>query len=415
MIKVSALKRLDPAAWTQLLTREPANEGLVVTDVRAEPVGRGEGLTRYVLTLAGSPEPISLIGKATNGVEAQFYRRVAPHLGRLVPHCWLSRVDGERGWLIVDESPQDHPPSQWIAEDVERIINLMAELHARYWQDEELLSGLGWRPLLNGVGSQPPVAAQAYSGQQKRRPPGAQPISAEPRNSDPEAPAAMLSYHAQRSFGTLAPTMELAASGLDRLRDLGGWPGVLDESHLEAVADLLDDPVPMLLPLRQLPVTLIHGSVAARKWRVSLFDDYRLVDWRWAAIGPGIYDLVSFIEQYEPIALQSDGWNAAVRWPLSEETMEDSYILALSSQLGASFPAAAVRQAIPAARCLFVLTTWMPRLAEWLPDTLSLEVWRAMNQLTDEELEKADLTRLVGLRPHLAHIFRRFLQASRLL
>src|SRR5690606_41890300 len=75
-----------------------------------------------------------------------------------------------------------------------------------------------------------------------------------------EGPAAVLSRHAVRNAGRLAPHFLRAANGLVVIRDLGGWPGVLGESHLAAAADLLDDPVPMLAPLLDLPVTLLHGA-----------------------------------------------------------------------------------------------------------------------------------------------------------
>lgn len=66
-----------------------------------------------------------------------------------------------------------------------------------------------------------------------------------------------LSRHAIHSAGRLAPLFLRAANGLVVMRALDGWPGVMGESHLSAVADLLDDPVPMLAPLLDLPLTLL--------------------------------------------------------------------------------------------------------------------------------------------------------------
>jgi hypothetical protein len=54
--------------------------------------------------------------------------------------------------------------------------------------------------------------------------------------------------------------------------------------------------------------------------------------------------------------------------PADEETIIDSYILAMSMRLGNRFPARLVRQAIPAARCLHVLSQWFPLFATWFSD-----------------------------------------------
>ena len=68
-----------------------------------------------------------------------------------------------------------------------------------------------------------------------------------------------LSRHAIHSAGRLA-LFRARANGLVVMRDLGGWPGVLGESHLAAAADLLDDPCPCW-PLLDLPPTLLHGAL----------------------------------------------------------------------------------------------------------------------------------------------------------
>jgi hypothetical protein len=184
-----------------------------------------------------------------------------------------------------------------------------------------------------------------------------------------------------------------------------------------AAADLIDDPLPMILPLEQLPPVLIHGDMAPAHWRLSLFNEQRLLNWQHCAVGAGVYDLVSFVEQFGLIQDSTGHWRVRLQWPANEETMVDSYLLRMSGALGTSFNARAVRQAIPAARCLFILTTWLPRFASWLSEsggeTGSVTAVRPHTQRP--RLAEARLAQVVSLQSYLAGVFKRFLGAYKLL
>ena len=378
-------------------------DDLVVTAVSAQPLHpqkkTSRRMTRYLLKLAGHSDPISLIGRFINTAEAAFYKEFAPRLPELVPgYLFLhqAEVNGE-GWIVLDDVPNDILPEKWCITDVAAIIEKLALLHAKFMnQSTDLISaGLNVQLDRTAVQWESLVADQSVYFE--------------------EGPAAILSEHALSQAGQLAPLFLQAANGLVVMRDLGGWPGILGETHLTAVSDLLDDPVPLLEPLRQLPQTLLHGDPSNRRWRVTVFEDQRLTGWQTAVVGPGIYDLVSFIEQFGLIDGSETGGSLNLRseWPISEETMIDSYLLALSQRLGSRVNTRALRQAIPAARCLYVLTNWFPHFATWFEEMPNKYTWQKVNRMASAEFDNTPLQGFMQLRPYLSGVFERFLLAYR--
>ncbi|MGH2537646.1 MAG: hypothetical protein ACRDHL_09660 [Candidatus Promineifilaceae bacterium] len=394
MVGVQALKKLDPAAWTGLLAHHSNGTPLRVAAVQAEPIGRRQ--SRFLLWLEAHSEPIALLGKQTGATEARFYHDLAGRLPELTPRCWYSHVSGDRSWVVLDEVVNDFPARRWMPADLERVIRELAQLHATFWQEGESLHGLGLSRLLDdGAGRRIPV------------------LDAEvPLDGLELEPAAVaLSAHSRRRFGPLAALMQEASVGLRQLYDVGGWPGIFEEAHIQAAAELLDDPVPMLFPLSQQPATLLHGDPAAHNWHLSVLGEYKLLNWDQAAVGPGLVDLITFIEQFALLRLEAGGWPAWNEWQVLEETMEDGYILTMGRLLGSRFSPAAARQAIPAARCLYVLSYWLPIFAHWLSLPHDRELWRNLNAQSDANWDRSGFGQMARLRPHLAGVFRRFLEA----
>ncbi|MAT99777.1 MAG: hypothetical protein CL608_21770 [Anaerolineaceae bacterium] len=397
------LQRRDPNAWTALLRDHMEVEELVVTAVSAKPIRphtqSSRRMTRYLLSLAGHSDPIAFIGRYINAAEAAFYLEFAPRLPELVPGCHFlhqAEPNGE-GWAVLDDVPNDISPERWSTEDINAIVEKLAHLHAVFFDKTADLTNAGLGLLLD---------RSAYRWES---------LVAEQSVYFEEGPAAVLSEHALSQAGQLAPLFLQAANGLVVMRDLGGWPGILGESHLTAVADLLDDPVPLLEPLRQLPYTLLHGDPNNRRWRVTVFEDQRLTSWQTAAIGPGICDLISFIEQFSLLDDAESAPNLRTRptWPVDEETMIDSYMLALSQRLGNRINTRAMRQAIPAARCLYVLTNWFPHFATWFEEMPNRYTWQKVNRMADHDFVDTPLHGFLQLRPYLANVFERFLLAYR--
>ena len=418
-VDVFQLQRRDPMAWTVLLSRAPELADVIVTAVTAEPlwdttlvtpgratVERARHMRRYVLTLAGCSDPISFIAKQTNAVEALVYQQLGDPAATGIAPCRYAHVDGDASWVILEDVPDDFPPPTWRPEQVDAIIATLARLHAAHWQ--------------TAIGAPPAVPHFL------RRPEGPFTWEALQRERLPlfeDGPGAILSRHAVRSAGRLAPQLLEAANGLVVMRDLGGWPGVLGESHLAAAADLLDDPVPLLMALDDLPWTLLHGAPHADHWRLTLFGEQYLIDWASARLGPGVLDLVGFLERF-PLLYdrRPDAADEAERQPrlrlrevgpLFEETALDTYLLTLSAEMGRRFSARSFRAAVPAARCLHVLTTWFPFFAHWSHDMPGKYAWQRVNRLSESELAHYHIGPMAGMRPYLAGVFDRFLQAYR--
>lgn len=419
-VDVFQLQRRDPAAWTALLSRDPDTADVIVTAVTAEPLwdtsliapgrtnaGPTRRVRRFVLTLAGCSDPVTFIAKQTNAAEALLYQHYGDPPATGMAACHYAHVDGDRSWVILDDVPDDFPPAAWQPGHVDSLATTLGRIHAAHWET----------PLSTYHPAIPHFL---------RRPEG--PYTWEELRSSQamlfeDGPRAILSRHAVRSAGRLAPQLLQAANGVIVMRELGGWPGVLGERHLSAAADLLDDPVPLLAALDDLPWTLLHGAPHPEHWRLTLFDEQYLIDWSAALIGPGVLDLVAFTERYPmyydrqppeaPEAQRQPGLRLREMTALAEETITDTYLLTLSAELGQRVSTRAARAAIPAARCLHVLTTWFPFFAELSNDARSKFIWRKLNRLSESELDQIHDGPMAGIRPYLAGVFDRFLRAYR--
>ena len=401
-VDVAQLQKRTPTAWTALLHHALELDDVAATAVSAQPIRTRDQqqplghVSRYLVSLANQSDPISFIAKHTGRREVSFYRHLAHQLPQLVPTCWYEHVFADEGWLVLDDVPNHIPPEKWSAQDVEDVVFDLAALHETFWDQRDSLEDRHIPHFLDG---------KQYTWEMLRR---------EQAFFFEEGPAAAISEHAIHHAGRLAPIFLQAANGLTVIRDLGGWPGVMGETHLTAVADLLDDPVPMLELLRNLPPTLLHGNPNSAHWRVTLFDERRLIDWQKAIIGPGVLDLISFLEQFDLIYFGNRAWQIDIRTerPVTEETMIDSYLLYLSG-LMPDFNARVFRQAIPAARCLYVLTNWFPYFATWATEMPSRFTWQKVNRMDNEQLTDSISHPMLRFRPFLSSVFQRFLQAYR--
>ncbi len=412
MVKIDELKRQRPSAWSRLLAQNPKTRGTVVTGVKKEQLPLMPNSERYLLQMAGYEEVAVLVGKNTNTTEATFFADLSPHLSQMTPYCWLSHVAGDQSWVVLDEVYNDWPMNKWTAVDVESIIDQLIFLHTEFWERESHLREIGLETRLSE--SFPPNRAKFDL--EKKQVFGKrmmQPRARDQRiDSSQRAADSFISEHALNTAGELAPIFQQAAAGLQAIQMVGGWPGVLEEEHIEALSDLLDDPVPVLYPLRQSPSTLSHGHPAPKNWSISLFGEAILVDWADIKIGPGIYDLISFIEQFDLIERPDGSWRQRENWPTSEETIIDTYLLGMGNSLGSRFDARAVRESIPAARCFYVLVNWLPRFNKWLDlDYVNKDVWTEYANMSDKDLTELGFGQMGSLRPHLTGLFQRLLEA----
>lgn len=412
MVRVETLRKLDPVSWTTLFNQQPDSRNIVVTGINREPVNDDKVLTRYIVSLKDHTDPITLIGKKTHADEARFYYESRRRLGFLLPRPWFIHVSGDNSWILMDEVYKDRPANKWTRDVVEEIIGNLARFHATYWDQARYLQQRGF---VMKLGRTPDTGLRAQQpGISLENAPDSGHNNRAKSTEEESIDQGIISRHALDYSGNLAPFLIKAAQGLQILREASGWPGVINERHLDATADLLDDPVPMLHPLRQLPLTMLHGNPSPQHWHLSLFDECRLTGWGSVSIGPGVYDLLSFLEQFDLLENESGGWFDQGQWPLTEETLVDSYILAMKAKLGPRFNASDHRHAIPASRCLRLVTTWLPRFADWFHGgRYDLDTWQKINSLTDEQLIQAGFVQVVSLREHLSRSFIRFLEAYR--
>lgn len=422
-VDILQLQRRDPSAWSALLARSPETSDVIVTAVTSEPLcathlaipGRAaecaHRLRRFILTIDGCSDPISFITKQTNAAEALFYSLYGDPPGTAIPTCYYAHLDGDASWVILEDIPDHFPSAVWVPRQVDDNLTALARLHAARW-DKQIEEIGHWGAADLVIPHFLRRARGPYTWEELRRSEAA---------LFEEGPAEVISRHAIQNSGRLAPNLLRAANGLVVMRDLGGWPGVLGESHLTAAADLLDDPVPMLAPLLDLPVTLLHGAPHPGHWRLTLFGDRYLLDWSEAQIGPGVLDLVAFLEGY-PLLLDershvSHQGASRLRLrdasALAEETIIDTYLLTLSAELGGRSPARAFRAALPAARCLHVLLTWFPYFATWAGDMPDRYVWQRANRQEDTLPHRYHQSPELGLKLYLAGVFDRFLRAYR--
>ncbi|MCB8967157.1 MAG: hypothetical protein H6660_09720 [Ardenticatenaceae bacterium] len=402
-VDVTQLLQKDTNAWTAVLRRHLRQDDVTVTAVASTPLHNETDkrykphLIRYSLTLDEHPEPVTCIGKRTNEIEACFYRDIAP-LYPFTPTCWYTHVYGHESWVILEDIPDHYPQATWTTADVQEIIQHMAGLHAPTWNQPTTLAQYEWLPHL----FVPKHHHYTWDDLQE-----------EHKLLLTKGPGSIISEHAIYHAGRMAPAFLQAANGLAVMRSLNGWPGILGESHLAAAADLLDDPVPLLDTLKQLPTTLLHGAMHAYHWHSTLFADYHLLDWQHVCTGPGVWDLVYFSEWVDLLHEPDQPWQWRSRdeSPCSEETIIDSYMLAMRARLGTEFNARQVRQAIAAARCLYVLTAWFPHFATWFAEMPNAYTWQRVNRLRDQDLLGTRFETIIGYRTHLRGVFERFLHA----
>lgn len=408
-VDVVQLQRRDPQAWTAMLSAYEELADVAVTAVTAMPLhpggetfDHGKRLARYLVSLANDSDPIPFIGKTTGSEEVRFYRDLASELPFIAPRCWFAHAEADHGWVILEDVPRHVSDGKWTPQDVEVVIRDMARLHFAFWDQDDLTVHYPW--LSHFVGRD----QVTYTWRQLRR---------EHTVYFEEGPGALISDHALKHLGRLAPTFVAAANGLAVMRALGGWPGVIGESHMAAAADLLDDPLPMLEPLLRLPQTLLHGNMTKRHWHLTLFGEQRLVDWHQVGLGPSICDLISFQEQFSlQFTAQSQEIMVTESLPLvTEETIIDSYLLAMKSELGPRFDSRQIRQAIPAARCLQIITTSFPYFASWFNRMPDKYTWQRMNRLAEQDAVRYTALPKFGIKPVMREIFRRFLHAYRML
>jgi Ecdysteroid kinase-like family len=155
----SGLSNLDPRWLTDVLRGAGAADSRV-REVVAEPLqvqsAAGE-LARLSLTYSGSgrPGPATIIAKNRGPTDVQqamdaamglfarerfVYERIADELPVALPRCYHAGLEDGEGRPMLLEDLRDLRMGDQVAglelPDAERLVDLLADLHARYWQKD---------------------------------------------------------------------------------------------------------------------------------------------------------------------------------------------------------------------------------------------------------------------------------------
>ena len=274
----------DPRPWaftqaelTAGLRRYTGDPSLKITELtgrditqRRPAIGRLRGLTvkaegrvagKHTLPLV-LKEPQGTTRKGTAGAgfrEVSLYQLLADYLPVRVPKLFAAHPNGD--WLVLEMLPPGRLPEQWTRDDYLLATDQLVALHDRFWGLGADLAAYKWvsRPLDADLDIYRQAATSAYH---------------------------KLTKGAASSLLTEDP----------KLADL------LD--HLLKLFNLL------VRPLRHQPPTLIHGDFWPGNIHVHTDGSLTVYDWQHIGSGPGILDLVTFIQSslwwFSPLPISPD-------------------------------------------------------------------------------------------------------------
>jgi hypothetical protein len=203
------------------------------------------GQTLSVACVVKEPRGTKRAGLAGGGIrEVGVYRSLAPHLPVQTPA--LVAADSTGSWLITEAIPAARTLAHWTADDYVRAVRTLAALHERFWDLSEDLLAYSWlsRPLTNDFEIYVLAAVNAMEKM-------------------------MVDNRHQLLTGSLE-----VLTGLGQLL-----------SQVEAVAQ----------KLQTAPPTLLHGDFHPGNLLLQDEDEVFVFDWQLAGVGPGVLDLVTFV------------------------------------------------------------------------------------------------------------------------
>jgi hypothetical protein len=204
----------------------------------------GEDRCRLVVKEPAGTTRAGLAGAGRR--EVGVYRSFAEYLPLSTPRLIASSQVGD--WLIMEELQPEREAAQWLAQDYFNAIESLADLHDRFWDLEEDLSAFPWL--------------------------------SHPIKADFEIHVTVAAKAIERIVHSGHP--EPLATRPERMRVLAA---------LTMYADRIVSPL-----LRQTH-TLLHGDY----WpgNIAILADGRQVvlDWQLAGVGPGVLDLLVFINK----------------------------------------------------------------------------------------------------------------------
>ena len=203
------------------------------------------GRSRYQLVLK-EPQGTTRAGMAGVGRrEVAFYHNLAEQIPIGVPRLLADQPDGE--WMVFEYIQTDLVVDQWTADHYLTATDFLAILHDRFWNLGDDLDIYTWlaRPLTRDL--------EIY--------------------------------------------LQAATNGTHRLLKRGSLPIFHHETgYLEMLQDLVGHAGYIAQELRKVPATLIHGDYWPGNLIQAQGGNLMALDWQMVGIGPGLFDLVKFIQ-----------------------------------------------------------------------------------------------------------------------
>lgn len=176
--------------------------------------------------------------------EIGLYRSLAPQLPFAIPQ--LVGADATNNWLLLEPYPTEVRAEEWSAEDYRHAVINLARLHDRFWGLSEDLSVYPW-----------------------------------------------LGHPLTRDFEACT----MASARAMELIIARGSPALITDSLniTTCIAHALSHADEIAQTLRATPPTLLHGDYWPGNISIDEDGDQIVYDWQSVSLGPGILDLVSFI------------------------------------------------------------------------------------------------------------------------
>ncbi|MDX1600550.1 MAG: aminoglycoside phosphotransferase family protein [Anaerolineales bacterium] len=206
----------------------------------------GDGEVRLVLKEPHGSTRAGLAGAGRR--EVGFYRSLAEHVPLPTPDLVAFSPVGD--WLILEYLDHVHSPDRWSREDYINAIDSLAELHDRFWSLRVDLEAFPWL--------------------------------GDPLASDFDVHLAAADKAIERIT---------KAAGPEPLAGLPGRRWILERLAEEAER--------VVAPLRAESSTLLHGDFWPGNVAQSENGRQTVYDWQLAGIGPGIMDLLVFVNKSE--------------------------------------------------------------------------------------------------------------------
>jgi len=262
--------QIDEVSPVAMTSRRPSIGNIQGFDVAYHARG-GVGKCRLVLK-----EPVGTTRAGLAGAgrrEVGVYASLAPHLPLSTPAMIVASPIGD--WLVLEAIEDISDSSEWGADAYRQAIEALVELHDRFWDLGEDLNAYPWlsRPLDADFDVHVAAAEQAYE-----------------RIVEEGQPKAF-----------------------------AGKP-----ERMRVIKALIEHAPALAAPLLEEPSTLLHGDY----WpgNIAMLPDEALMvyDWQLAGVGPGIIDLLVFINK-------SAWWFEDL--PLTIDEMVDHYRQSMATRV----------------------------------------------------------------------------------